>query len=193
MAANPAATGIPKEGIDVFLSDQLVVKVKDAITKNCKDTIDTKCQQSVQTVLQSKDVNLEARQLGPIAILAAGVTLFIGIVTPYLFAHDKKIPVPIHIGPAELSQISSIGTKTEIHVATATSGGSILTVTQAPKPTTAAGYVNLDIFLMKALHPPLSPEYAATHSMLPLTPIPPHQTILGPTFFKIASSSKILR
>ncbi|KAI9869730.1 MAG: hypothetical protein M1830_005152, partial [Pleopsidium flavum] len=141
VAANPSATGIPKEGIDVFLSDKLADKVKDAIKKNCKDKIDTKCYQSVQTILQSKDVNLQARQLGVIAVLAGGVTLFIGIVTPYLFSHDKNIPVPIHIGPDELSQISLIGTKTEIHVATATSGGSIFTVTQPPKPTKAAGPV----------------------------------------------------
>lgn len=139
MVANPSATGIPKEGIDVFLSDQLLAKVKDAIAKNCKDTNDPKCQQSVSTVVQSKDVNIVARQLGAVFLLAGGVALLLGILIPYVYAHEKTVLVPFHIGPAELSQISSIGTKTEIHVATATNGGSIFTITQPPRPTDAAG------------------------------------------------------
>lgn len=122
----------------MFLSDQLAAKVKDAITKNCKDTIDSKCQQSVSQVLQSKDVNLAGRQIG-VFLLASGVVLLMAILIPYLEARERRFISPIHIGPAELSQVLSVGTKTEIHIATATSGGSIFTVTQTPRPTGAAG------------------------------------------------------
>ena len=139
MAANLSATGIPNEGIDVFLSDKLAAKVKDTSTKSRKGIVDSKCQQSVSTVLQSKDVSLEARQLGAAAVLGAGLTLFLGVSIPWLNEREKSFPAPIHIGPVDLSQISSIGTKTEIHIATAISGGSIFTVTQPPKPTIAAG------------------------------------------------------
>ena len=72
-------------------------------------------------------------------LLSSGTTAFIGIVAPYSHSHNKVIPVPIHIGPADLSQISSIGTKTKIHVVTAPSGGAVITVVNPPKPTTAAG------------------------------------------------------
>ena len=47
VAANPAATGILKEGIDMFSFTQFTNKIKNAITKNRGDAIDAKCQQSV--------------------------------------------------------------------------------------------------------------------------------------------------
>ncbi|KAI9678288.1 MAG: hypothetical protein M1817_006233 [Caeruleum heppii] len=139
--ADPEATGIPPDGINAFLSDELSKNAKAAVAKSCGKDIDATCQREVQAVLQHKDVQLRARQIGVLALLIGGVALWIAIVIPHIMAQESyDVPGAFHIPPADLSQISAIGTRTEIHVAT-TSGDSIVTVTDAPRPSTAAGAV----------------------------------------------------
>lgn len=65
--------------------------------------------------------------------------VFICLVYPLLDSSGKVIPNPIHLSPADISQISSIGSATEIHVATATYSENAFLVTEAPAPTTAVG------------------------------------------------------
>ncbi|KAI9680652.1 MAG: hypothetical protein M1817_004092 [Caeruleum heppii] len=140
---DPSASGIPQAGIDIFLSDELAGRVEEAVGKHCNDALDAKCHQGVQEVLQSRDVQLYPRQLGLFLLFTAVSALYLGVIIPHLYAHGQRqgVPVPVHFGPADLSQISSIGTKTEIHVATATDGKPVVTVTDAPEPSSAQGAV----------------------------------------------------
>ena len=123
----------------MFLSDQLASNVKDTVNKNCADQSSITCHQSVQAVLQSRDVELETRQMGVIAVLAGAVVLFISIVIPHLDSSGKTVPNPIHLGAPDISQISSIGSATVVQVATAATGVNDFPVTEAPAPTAAQG------------------------------------------------------
>lgn len=95
----------------------------------------------MQAVLQSRDVGLETRVvvIDDLALLAAGVTFYLAALIPYVYNSDKVVPAAIHLRPDDISQISSIASATEIHVATANNDATAFLVTQAPAPTTAPG------------------------------------------------------
>lgn len=139
IAPSAAAGSIPSDGIDVYLSKDLLKTVQDTINTKCGSLSDPKCQQSVEQVLRSNYVDLQERQLGALVALSALVVGFISIVAPALYKDTKTIPVPIHIPAAQLSQMTAIGSATAIAVATG-SDRPYVTVPQTPKVATTTGY-----------------------------------------------------
>jgi len=142
IAPSAAAGSIPSDGIDVYLSPDLLKTVQDTISTKCGSLTDPNCQKSVEQVLRHNSVDLQERQLGALAILATYVVVFMSIVIPLLYKDTKAIPVPIHIPAVQLSQMTAAASATAIAIATE-SNRPYITITQTPKPTTLTGYVDI--------------------------------------------------
>lgn len=144
LEASPASpSSIPADGIDVYLSNDLVTKLKDTTKTNCGSLDNPNCESSVAQVLRDNSVDLQERTLGVLASLGAGVILLIAAVIPRLEQDTSgNIPAHIHIPSAQLSQVSAAIPANTIAFATGTGKGYV-TITGAPLPTTPTGYVKI--------------------------------------------------
>ncbi len=148
IAPSAPAGSIPADGIDVYLSPDLLKAVQDTINSKCGSETNPDCQQSVQQVLRHNSVNLQQRAAVIIAIVAglaiAQLTLYLSVMLPRLHKGSKSIPVPIHIPADQLSQITAAASASAVAVATG-SDRPYVTITRVPKPTAPTGYVDMQL------------------------------------------------
>ncbi|KAF2434573.1 hypothetical protein EJ08DRAFT_471852 [Tothia fuscella] len=115
-ATSTGGSVIPPEGIDVYISQEVVQALEDSMSTNCK-TIDQKCQDNVRALLKNPSTALQARN--PLIPLAAFVAL-LAMVIPQLFSKKQGSWVPLHLPAPQLSQASSAISGTAVAIATGT-------------------------------------------------------------------------
>lgn len=132
-----SGSGSPEEGIDIFVSEELQGKVREAYDADCKEINDA-CYTSVKDVLIHPDNELQPRQLDPVTVGVAVVLGFIAVLFPVWYKGDQTVPVPIHMPAAEISQASEAESATAVVVVTGTEPP-VITITPKPEPTTVTG------------------------------------------------------
>jgi hypothetical protein len=133
----------PKDGVDVVLSDELRASVQKALEENCKD-IDTRCVEKVKALMVSPHTELEARQLGNVAVAAgAGLMAFFALAIPFFKSGQEAYTVPsaYHIPSSQVGPAVSAAKAATI-IAGAYPGAPSITITLQPITATITGYVH---------------------------------------------------
>lgn len=134
---DPSETGIPKDGVDIFLSPALQTALANTIKTKCA-SIDNDCYQSVRGVIIAPSTELETRQLGALALIGAGIMGLISLTFPLWYKGDNTVPAHIGVPSSQLAAASAAETASVIAIGSGTGAASVL-ITPTPEPTKVTG------------------------------------------------------
>lgn len=143
-AAGPTqagATGLPEDGIDIFISSELQGKIENVMKAKCQEVND-KCFQSVKDVINTPETELQSRATMGGLVTGAYAVFHMILGMAYLWNQKEEKVVQWHIDKEGIIQVSAAMSASEIVVATGTGAPSV-TITPKPEPTTPTGYVPL--------------------------------------------------